>query len=76
MVNGIRTSDHHGSHKGRNPMFRVGSRVRQTPKEGRRTYRLKCCGNNNEDEDNSLKTPNDKTHVYKVGKISLFCMMQ
>ena len=28
----------------------------QTPKEGRRTYWLKHCGNNNEDEDNSLKT--------------------
>ncbi len=23
--------------------FRVGSRVRQTPEKGRRTYRLKCC---------------------------------
>ena len=33
-----------------------GSRVRQTPEEGR----LKRCGNNNKDEDNSSKTLNDK----------------
>ena len=38
----------------------VGSRVRQTPEEGRRTYRPKRCGNNNKDEDNSPKTLNDK----------------
>ena len=25
-------------------VFREGSRVRQTPEEGRRTYRPKCCG--------------------------------
>ncbi len=42
--------------------FRKGSRVRQTPEEGRRTYRLKHCGNNNKDEDNSPKTLNDKNH--------------
>ena len=40
--------------------FREGSRVRQTPEEGRRTYRLKRCGNNNKDDDNSLKNLNDK----------------
>ena len=34
--------------------------VRRTPKEGWRTYRLKRCGNNNKDEDNSPKTFNDK----------------
>ena len=34
--------------------------VRQTPEEGRRTYRPKRCGNNNKDEDNSPKTLNDK----------------
>ena len=33
--------------------FREGSRVRQTPEKGRRTYQPKCCGNNNKDEDNS-----------------------
>ena len=36
------------------------TRVRQTPEEGRRTYRLKRCGNNNKDEDNSPKNLNDK----------------
>ena len=36
------------------------SRVWQTHEEGRRTYQLKRCGNNNKDEDNSPKTLNDK----------------
>ena len=40
--------------------FREGSRVRQTPEEGQRTYRPKRCGNNNKDEDNSPKNLNDK----------------
>ena len=40
--------------------FHEGSRVQQTPEEGRRTYRPKRYGNNNKDEDNSLKTLNDK----------------
>ena len=40
--------------------FREGSQVRQTSEEGGRTYRLKCYGNNNKDEDNSPKTLNDK----------------
>ena len=40
-----------------------GSRVRKTPEEGRRSYRLKRCGNNNEDEDNSTKTLNDKNQL-------------
>ena len=48
--------------KGRSSKFREGSRVRQTPEEGWRTYRPKCCGNNNKDEDNSPKTLNDKNH--------------
>ena len=39
--------------------FCVGSWVRQTSEEGRRLYQLKR-GNNNKDEDNSLKTLNDK----------------
>ena len=42
--------------------FRECFRVRQTPEEGRRTYRPKCWGNNNKDEDNSPKTLNDKNH--------------
>ncbi len=62
MVNGIRTGDPSGFNKGRSSKFREGSRVRQTPEEGRRTYRLKRCRNNNKDEDNSPKTLNDKNH--------------
>ena len=38
--------------------FREASRVRQTPEEGRRTYRPRRSGNNN--KDNDPKTPNDK----------------
>ena len=62
MANGIRTGDPRGFNKGRSSKFREGSRVRQTPEEGRRTYWPKRCGNNNKDEDNSLKTINDKNH--------------
>ena len=60
MTNGIRTGDPRGFNKGRSSKFREGSRVRQTPEEGRRTSRLKRCGNNNKNEDNSPKTLNDK----------------
>ena len=60
MVNGIRTSNPHGFNKECNSKLRVGSRVRQIPEKGQRTYQPKCCGNNNKDEDNSLKTLNDK----------------
>ena len=60
MANGIRTGDLHGFNKGRSSKFREGSRVQQTPEEGRRTYQLKRCGNNNKDEDSSPKTLNDK----------------
>ena len=60
MANGIRTSDPRGFYKGRSSKFREGSRVRQTPEEGRRTYRPKRCGNDNEDGDNSPKNLNDK----------------
>ena len=49
-----------GFNKGRSSKFREGSRVRQTPEEGQRTYRPKRFGNNNKDEDNSPKTLNDK----------------
>ena len=61
MANGIRTGDPRGFNKGRSSKFHEGSRVRQTPEEGRRTYRPKRYGNNNKDEDNSPKTLNDKT---------------
>ena len=60
MANRIRTGDPRGFNKGSSLKFRIGSRVRQTPEEGWRTYRWKRCGNNNEDEDNSPKTLNDK----------------
>ena len=60
MANGIRTGDPRGFNKGHSSKFCEGSRVRQTPEEGRRTYRVKRCGNNNKDEDNSPKTLNDK----------------
>ena len=62
MANGIRTGDSHGSNKGRSSKFREGSRVRQIPEEGRRTYRPKRNGNSNKDEDNKPKSPNDKNH--------------
>ena len=64
MDNGIRTGDPRGFNKGRSSKFREGSRVRQTPEEGRRTYRPKRCGNNNKDEDNSLKNLNDKNNTF------------
>ena len=51
-----------GISKGCSLKFHEGSRVRQTPEEDWRTYRLKCSGNNNKDEDSSLKTLNDKNH--------------
>ena len=60
MANGILTGDPRGFNKGRSSKFREGFRIRQTPEEGRRTYRSKRCGNNNKDEDNSPKTLNDK----------------
>ena len=65
MANGIRTSDPRGFNKGRSSKLRVGSRVPQTPEEGRRTYRPKRCGDNNRDEDNSPKTLNDKNKVFQ-----------
>ena len=60
MANGIRIGDPRRFNKGRSSKFREGSRVLQTSEEGRRTYQLKRCGNNNKDEDNSPKTLNDK----------------
>ena len=60
MANGIRTGDPRGFNKGRGSKFCEGSQVQQTAEEGRRTYRSKCCGNNNKDEDNSPKNLNDK----------------
>ena len=62
MANGIRTGDPHGFNKERCSKFRVGSWVQQTTEKGQRTYRLKHCGNNNKDGDNSPKTLHDKNH--------------
>ena len=62
MANGIRTGDPCEFNKGRSCKFRVGSRVRQTPEEDRKTYRPKHCRNNKKDDDNSLKTLNDKNY--------------
>ena len=39
----------------------------QTFEEGWRTYRPKRCGNNNKDEDNSLKTLNDRKLLFSGG---------
>ena len=50
----------HGFNEERSSKFYVGSRVQQTSEEGWRIYQPKLCGNNNKDEDNSLKTFNDK----------------
>ncbi len=63
MANGIRTGDPRGFNKGRSSKFREGSRVRQTPEEGRRTYRPKRCGNNNKGEHNCPKNLNDKNNI-------------
>ena len=60
MANGIRTDDPRGFNKGRSSKFCVSSRVRQTPEEGRTTYRPKLCGNNHKGEDNSPKILNDR----------------
>ena len=43
MANGIRKGDPHGFSKGCSSKFCEGSRVQQTPEEGRRTYRPKHC---------------------------------
>ena len=67
MVNAIRASDIRVLNKGRGLKFREGSRIRQEiPEKGRRTYRPERYEYKNKDEDNSLKTLNDKAinHIY------------
>ena len=59
MAIGIRTGDPRVFNKGHSSKFRV----RQTPEEGRSTYRPKRCGNNNKDEDNSPKLLNNKNKL-------------
>ena len=73
MANGIRTGEPRGFNKGRSSKFCEASRVRQTPKEGRRTYRPKRCRNNNKDKDNSPKTLNDKKTNYSIEHCSFIC---
>ena len=68
MANGMRISDSCGFNKGCSLRFRVGSRIRQTPEDGRRIYRPKRCGNNNNNEDSIPKTLNDKNHLLESGK--------
>ena len=70
MANEIRTGDLCGFDEGRSSKFREGSRVRQTPKEDRRTYRPKRYGNNNKDEGNSPKTLNDKNHQFLLRNLN------
>ena len=63
MVNVISASDPCGLNKGRDSKFHEGSWVQQeTPEEGQRIFRLKCCQYNNKDEENSPKNLNDKNH--------------
>ena len=71
MVNGIRTGDPRGFNKGRSSKFHEGSRVRQTPEEGRWTYGPKCCGNTNNNEDNSPKTLNDTNNGHIISSIHI-----
>ena len=66
MANGIRTGDHCRFNKGHSSKICVGCRVQQTPEEGQRTYQPKRCRNNNKDENNSLKTLNDKNTKYLI----------
>ena len=76
MANGIRTGNPCGFNKGCSLKFREGSQVRQTPEEGRKTYRPKDCGNNNKDEDNSPKTLNDDNNSgLLIFFISLRCLL-
>ena len=61
--------------KGHSSEFCEGSRVRQTPEEGLRTYRQKRYGNNNKEEDNSPETLNDKNSFFKVVNLVWFGLM-
>ena len=75
MANGIRTVDPVGSIK--DVAQSSGPRVRQTPEEGRMTYRPKRCGNNNKYEDNSPKTLNDKNQYFiLISQLNLIVWFQ
>ena len=73
MANRIRTGDPCGFNKGRSSKFCIGSQVQQTPEIGWRTYRSKL-GNNSKNEDNSLKTLNDKNHQASFKKFRQLCL--
>ena len=76
MVNGIRATDSCGLNKVRGSKFCVGSQVwQETPEEGERTHWPKWR-EYNKDEDNSLKTLNDKNMKQLCKKIfiSLKCI--
>ena len=49
-----------------------GSRFRQTPEEGRRTYQLKRCENDYKDEKNSPKILNNKIQQASSQKFGQF----
>ena len=63
MVNEIRTGGPRGFNKGRNSEFPVDARVRQTPEEGRSSYRLKTCV--------TMKTVVRKPLMIKIIKLRL-----
>ena len=77
MANGIRSGDLRGFNKGRSSKFHEGSRFQQTPEEGRRTYQPKRCENNNNYEDNSPKTLNDKNQQASSQKFRqlIYCII-
>ena len=63
MGNGIRIIYLGGLNKRFGSKFCLGSQVRyETPEEGRRRYRPKCCEYNSEDEDNSPNILSDKNY--------------
>ena len=68
----------HGLIKRFGPKFHLGSQVwQETPEEGRRMHRPKCCEYNNKDRDNSLDTLKDKNYQassQKFRKIAVFIM--
>ena len=71
MANEIRTGNPHGFNKGCSSMLHVSSQVQQTPEVGQRIYQPKCCRNNNENEDNSPKTLNDKSVCHDMSYLPL-----
>ena len=70
MVNRMRTIYYSESNKGFGSKFHVCFQLRQeTPEEGRRTYRLKCCEFNNRNVNNSLNTVDNEIIVFHQKKV-------